>query len=244
VIAIVALVSMGVSAGALVTRSGAPTAPPLAVGAELSPPKPVPPIPLETADGRRVTLASYRGRIVVLAPFLSLCAEQCPITTGAFMQAARRVAASGLRRKVVFIEATVDPWRDTPERLHAFRRLIHDRDIVMLTGTRTHMRAFWRFFGIWYRRVPEDRPADIDWWTHTPQRFDVQHADGLLIIDAAGRWRVADLGMADPGGRLPSQLRRLLNAEGLRNLRSPEEAWTVPQLLQDIAHVRGSAPSA
>jgi hypothetical protein len=48
--------------------------------------------------------------------------------------------------------------------------------------------------------------------------------------------------MADPGGRLSSQLRRLLNAEGLRNLRSPEEAWTVPQLLQDIAHVLGSDP--
>jgi protein SCO1 len=236
---VAAAVSSAAVAGGLAVADRSPAPPPLAIGAELSPPKPVPSIPLVAADRRRVTLRSYRGKVVVLAPFLSLCAEQCPITTGAFMQAARQVAAAGLGRKVVFIEATVDPWRDTPARLRAFQHLIHDRRVVMLTGTRSHVRAFWRFFGVWYRRVPEDTPADTDWWTHTPQRFDVQHTDAIIIIDAVGRWRVADLGTADTDGRLGSRLRSLLDTDGLQNLRSPRAAWTVPELLQDVAHARG-----
>ena len=238
-VTLAALVVVAAAAGGLAVGRGSPTIPPLAVGAELSPPRAVPPIPLSGADGRRVTLPSYRGRVVVLAPFLSLCAEQCPITTGAFMQAAHRIAAAGLGRKVVFVEASVDPWRDTPRRLRAFQQLIHARGVVMLTGTRPHVRAFWRFFGVWYHRVAEDSPPDIDWWTHKPQRFDVVHTDAVLIIDPAGRWRVAALGMADPGGRLSPPLRGLLNTDGLRNLRAPQEPWSVPQLLQDIAHVLG-----
>jgi protein SCO1 len=238
-IALAVLVVAAAAAGGLAAVRGSGGAPPLAVGAELSPPRPVPSVPLVAANGRHVTLAGYRGRVVVLAPFLSLCAEQCPITTGAFMQAAQRIAAAGLSRKVVFVEASVDPWRDTPRRLRAFQRMIHDRGVVMLTGTRSDIRSFWGFFGIWYHRVPEDSPPDVDWWTHRPQRFDVEHTDAVLLIDPAGRWRVADLGMADPGGRIPSRLRRLLNASGLKNLREPKEAWSVPQLIQDIGHVLG-----
>ncbi len=211
----------------------------LAIGAEVSPPRPVPRIPLVGATGEPTSLAHYRGRVVVLAPFLSLCSEHCPITTGAFMQAARRVSAAGRASRVAFIETTVDPWRDTPRRLRAFQRRIGDRGVVMLTGTAAHLEAFWRFFGIWYRRVPEGRPAAIDWWTQRPERFDVEHTDAVLIIDPAGAWRIAVLGMAHPDGRLAPELRKLLDARGLQNLHRPSEPWTVPELLQDIGHVLG-----
>ena len=216
------------------------SAPRPALGTELRPPRPLPDVPLEDAAGRTVRLSAFRGRVVVLSPILTLCAEVCPLTTGAFMHAQRRAAAAGLGRRVVFVEVTVDPWRDTPARLRAFRRLIHDRRVVMLTGSAGHIRRFWRALGVWYRRVPEGSPPSIDWWTHRPERFDVEHSDALDIIDASGRWRVVDLGMPHvPARRLGPELRGLLDRLGVHNLDHPSQPWTVDELLQDVRAVLG-----
>ena len=211
-----------------------------ALGAELNPPRALPDVPLETPSGRTVRLSSFRGRVVVLTPFLTLCAEVCPLTTGAFMQAQTRVAAAGLARRVVFVEVTVDPWRDTPPRLRAFRRLIHDHGVEMLTGSVGNIHRLWRALGVWYTRVPEGSPPSIDWWTHKPETFDIDHSDALDIIDSAGRWRVVDLGMPQvPAGKLGPRLRGLLDQLGIHNLDHPSEPWTVDQLLQDVGAVLG-----
>jgi len=210
---------------------------PLAVGTRLPAPRPVPPLPLVTAAGRPTSLAAFRGRVVVLSPFLSLCSEVCPLTTGAFMQAAADLRRSGLADRVVFVEVSVDPWRDSPARLRAFERLIHDRGVVMVTGDMSQLERFWHFFGVWFARTAEGRPPDVDWWTHRPLRFDVSHTDELAIIGPSGRWEVVDLGTAAPGRSLTPALRRLLNRRGLANLARPQAPWTVAQLLTDLRQV-------
>ena len=56
----------------------------------------------------------------MLAPFLSLCQDECPLITAAFIALQHDVRAAGLAHRVVFVEATVDPGRDTrgpPRRL-------------------------------------------------------------------------------------------------------------------------------
>jgi len=60
--------------------------------------------------------------VVVLAPFLSLCQDECPLVTGAFLALQRDVRAAGLGGRVAFVEATVDPGRDTTARLAAYER--------------------------------------------------------------------------------------------------------------------------
>lgn len=240
-IGVSACVALILVAAGLATRRGSTT--PVqepALGTVLNPPRAVPDIPLENAAGRTVRLSSFRGRVVVLSPFLTLCAEVCPLTTGAFMHAQRRVAAAGLTRRVVFVEVTVDPWRDTPARLRAFRRLIHARGVEMLTGSVANIRRLWHAFGVWYKRVPEGDPPNIDWWTHRPETFDVDHSDEVDLLGPSGRWRVVDLGMPRVSPHdLGPRLRRLLDTLGIRNLGHPSEPWTVDQLLQDVGAVLG-----
>ena len=43
-------------------------------------------------QGKAVSLAALRGKVVVLAPFLSLCQDECPLVTGAFISLAARPA--------------------------------------------------------------------------------------------------------------------------------------------------------
>jgi cytochrome oxidase Cu insertion factor (SCO1/SenC/PrrC family) len=236
-LAVAATLALVAATLGIVLTAGGSSVRPLAAGTRLTPPRQVPPLPLVTAAGRPTSLAAFHGRVVVLSPFLSLCSEVCPLTTGAFMQAAADLRRSGLAGRVVFVEVSVDPWRDSPARLRAFQRLIHARGVVMLTGDMSQLKRFWHFFGVWFARTAEGKPPDVDWWTHRPLRFDVSHTDELAIIGPSGRWQVADLGMPAVRGSLTPALRRLLNRRGLDNLARPQAPWTVAQLLTDLRRV-------
>ena len=82
--------------------------------------RPVPDVPLVDQSGRPTSLAAFQGKFVVLANFLSLCQDECPMVTGAFISMQRDVQAAGLGDRVVFLEVSVDPGRDTPARLAAY----------------------------------------------------------------------------------------------------------------------------
>ncbi len=217
-------------------QAGATVLAPLAVGTELQRPRPVPAIGLEDPSGRRVSLSAYRGRWVVLAPSMTLCHEVCPMTTAALSDLQSSLRRAGLAKQVVVVEATVDPWRDSTARLRAYRRLT-GADFQMLTGSQAAIRSLWRFFGVYYRRVPQGNPPDVDWLTHRPETFDVQHTDAFFLIDPAGQERVIDEGMPSVGGRLPLTLRTLLNAQGRQNLAHPALAWTAANVLEDLYYL-------
>jgi cytochrome oxidase Cu insertion factor (SCO1/SenC/PrrC family) len=200
--------------------------------------RPVPAVPLLDPRGRHVTLEDFRGKVVVLSPVLTLCHEICPLTTAALLTMERTVRRADLGRRVVFAEVSVDPWRDSPARLRAYRRLT-GIDLTLLTGSKPDLRRFWRFLGVAFFRTPERKPVDIDWWTHRPQRFDVAHSDGLFFLDRRGRLRIVLLGMPNDHGSVAARLRRMLNDQGVENLKHPQVAWTVPQALDDLSVLLG-----
>ncbi len=205
---------------------------PLAAGTALQQPRRLPPMPLVDQQGKPFSLQQWRGKWVVLAPSMTLCHEVCPMTTGALMQLQDEVQRAGLSKQVVVAEATVDPWRDSPARIQAYRRLT-GADFAMLTGTQAQIRRLWHFFGVYYERVPQGNPPDVDWLTHKPETFDVQHTDALFFIDPAGQERIAEEGMPSVS-HLPPALRRLLNDAGQQNLDHPQLPWTAPEALDDL----------
>lgn len=197
----------------------------------------IPSTPLIDADGKQASLRALRGSIVVLAPFLTLCHETCPLTTGAFLQMRQAVTAAGLAGRVAFVEVTVDPARDSPARLRAYGRLT-GANWERLTGTPTNIDRFWRFFGIGYRKVPEPPPAQLDWWTHKPERYSMEHTDSVFFIDARGRERIFIVGPTN-GNKLPQALRALLSPAAQAALTRQTGTWTVAQALSDIGHLLG-----
>jgi protein SCO1/2 len=244
VVSVCALTGVGVGIGAALALDGGAARPP--VTGTLTD-RGVPPLRLESAAGRTTSLAALRGKIVALTPFLTLCHEVCPLTTGAFVQMQQAVDRAGLGDEVAFVEVSVDPWRDTPARLRAFSRLTGIR-LLLLTGSKSELARFWRFFGVGFWRTDEDDPAhpDTDWLTHRPLTFDVSHTDGLFLLDARGHERIVDVGMPDVGGHVSRVLRGLLNKQGRSDLAHPEPGWTVRQGLNDVGYLlaRRIAPPA
>jgi len=186
-----------------------------------------------------VSLASLRGKVVVLAPFLSLCQDECPLVTGAFLELRRDMRAAGLGDRVAFVEATVDPGRDSVARLAAYEKEF-GANWDLWTGSPASVAAFWRAFGVSYQKAPEDQPPKLDWWTGQPLTYDVVHTDGYILIDASGRERFVDAGAPHVPGLSP-KLRSLLGQGALHGLAHPEQpTWTVASALASISWVLGT----
>jgi protein SCO1 len=199
----------------------------------------IPNIPLISSSGARTSLGQYRGKDIVMAPFLSLCQDECPLITGAFIALQRDVRQAGLGSKVVFMEITVDPGRDTPARLAAYSKEF-GADWVLATGTQANLDALWKFLGVSVQIVPEEQPAKIDWYTGTPLTYDVDHTDGYFLIDATGHERFSDSNPPNLHGQLDPKLKALLNAGGIKNLDDQSAPnWTVAEALSSLSWLVG-----
>jgi protein SCO1/2 len=211
---------------------------PLAVGTELQRPRAIPAVQLLDQSGTPTSLGRWRGRWVVLAPSMTLCHEVCPMTTAALMELTSQLRAAGLTQQVAVVETTVDPWRDTPARLRAYQRL-SGANFTMLTGSQAAIHRLWTSLGVYYKRVPQGNPPDVDWMTGKPETFDVNHSDAVFILDPAGQELIIDEGMPQVNGALSATMRRLLNDQGRHNLARPQLAWTANQLIEDLYFAMG-----
>jgi protein SCO1/2 len=208
--------------------------------------KPVPAavadVPLTDNQGRTTSLAALRGHIVVLADFMTLCQETCPLTTGNMLEMDRAVTKAGLSDQVRFVELTVDPGRDTPSRLAAYRTLVGaPANWSLLTGSVDAINSIWRYFGVWYQRVAEDKPPGVDWLTGRPLNYDIAHEDALIYLDPAGRERFILVGAPNAtGSPIAPALRRFLSSEGRTNLTHPDAStWTAGEGLSPIDWLSG-----
>jgi cytochrome oxidase Cu insertion factor (SCO1/SenC/PrrC family) len=222
--------------------TGDPPPPPASQGIVQN--RAIPDVPLISASGTPLSLRDYRGKDIVMAPFLTLCQDECPLVTGAFIALQRDVQAAGLDNRVVFMEITVDPGRDTPARLTAYSKEF-GADWVMVTGSPANLDALWKFLGVSVQIVPEAQPAKIDWYTGKPLTYDVDHTDGYFLIGPSGHERFSDSTPPNLHGQLNKKLTGLLNAGGLKNLdeqNAPD--WTLGQALSSISWLVGrSIPS-
>lgn len=220
--------------------SSAPGAPSPNEGLVLNQPTPQT-VALVNQQGHAVTLAGLRGKVVVLAPFLSLCQDECPLITGAFITLQRDLRAAGLADRVVFVEATVDPGRDSVARLAAYQKEF-GADWDLWTGTPSDIAAFWKPFGVDYQIVSEEQPPKTDWWTGQPLTYDVDHTDGYILINQSGRERFVNASAPNEKGALSAKLRGLLNDGGLHDLQNPQGPnWTTADALGAIGWLLGTS---
>jgi cytochrome oxidase Cu insertion factor (SCO1/SenC/PrrC family) len=233
--------ALGLSLSLLLAACGssAPPAPPANQGAIVNEPTPDH-VVLSNQLGQHVTLAGLRGKVVVLAPFLSLCQDECPLITAAFIGLQRDLQAAGLAHKVVFVEATVDPGRDSVARLAAYQKEF-GANWDLWTGSAASVASFWKPFGVTYQIVPEAQPPHLDWYTGQPLTYDVDHTDGYILIDPQGRERFVDINAPNVGGKLDKKLTSLLNAGGLVHLHHPgANYWTLSEALASISWLLGT----
>ena len=188
-------------------------------------------LPLTNQHDQRVDLASWPGKTVVLVPFLTLCSDICPLTTGNLVQVEHSLRADHAASKVQIVELSVDPKRDSPARLAAYAKLTGVR-YQLVTEPPKELAELSRFFGFTYEKVPEDKPPSIDWWTGKPLTYDINHSDNYFVIDPTGAERVVQSAAPDFHGHLNPRIFHFLSGLGLYHLRRPPQPdWTPADVL-------------
>jgi cytochrome oxidase Cu insertion factor (SCO1/SenC/PrrC family)/Cu/Ag efflux protein CusF len=110
---------------------------------------PAPGFALVDQEGRDVSLVSLRGRWVLLDFVYTTCPGPCPILTGIHVDVQRSLPAA-LRERVRFVSISLDPARDTPEKLRAYGEA-RGADLAswsFLTGPEEAVDAVLRSYGV------------------------------------------------------------------------------------------------
>ena len=144
-------------------------------GGELTPPKPAPPLALRDPDGRAVSLAAQRGKLVLVTFLYTHCPDVCPLIAQN-LNAAVRALPKAERDGVRVIAVSVDPKGDTAAAVRAYRkRLQLVPEFDYLIGSRAQLRKVW---AAWSVLSVKDGPELVD------------HVAYTALIDRSGKERV------------------------------------------------------
>lgn len=234
------LVLLACLAGCGLTGSGGNAVPPPShnVGTRMDGtiPKSILDIPLTDSSGRTRHLSDFAGKLVVISDSMTLCQESCPLDTATLVQTARNTDAAGAGKDVEFLTITVDPVRDTVPQMAAYRKLYHGpSNWLALTGTPRDVHRLWKYFGVYIKKVPADKPPPHNWRTHKVLTYDIEHSDETFFLDRHGRERFILEGMPHVAHRseIPTRIYRFLSDEGRENVSDPKPtAWTEKQALE------------
>ncbi len=201
-------------------------------------------IPLTTQTGATTTLAKMKGKTVFAVPFLTLCPDVCPFTTGNVTAVQASITQASQGKDVVVLEWSVDPERDTTARLAAYAKMT-GANWTMVRTSKANTKKLMAFFGAVIERQPIDPSMGddpIDWMTHEPLTYDVIHSDGFNIINAEGVEKFISGAPPAFHGTLPSGLNGFLSEEGKATLKkAPQNGWTPADALEAISYVSGTS---
>jgi protein SCO1/2 len=121
-----------------------------------------------------VALADYRGKVVLLYFGYTWCPDICPTNLALFSQVLNELAAQELAQ-VQPIFVSVDPRRDTLERLQEYTEYFHPQ-LLGITGSDEEVAQVAARYGVIYRAVNPD----------TDKNYAVDHSANTYIIDQGG----------------------------------------------------------
>ena len=199
-------------------------------------------IPLVNSQGKVFTLASLKGKTIVMTDFLTLCNEICPMTSVNMRDIGDAIAKAKLSKTFISLEVTVDPKRDTAARLKSYQSLFNDSSWTLATGTSKGIGDLWAWFGA-YTSTQKAEEGVIDWLTGKQITYDVNHTDVVVIIGPNLHWRWLALGapaVNNPKGKnvVPTKLYTYLSSTGKSNLVKPEEPfWSTASVYGAIKEI-------
>jgi protein SCO1/2 len=146
-------------------------------GSLITPAQQAPEFELQDQNGSLISPGIFLGRVVLLYFGYTACSDICPATLSDMKRVKKNLDKLGNEVALVFI--TLDPRRDTSDRLSSYLASF-DAGITGLTGQENTMAPVWQAYGI-SRAIIGDENGD---------NYQVEHTTRLFIIDQAGNLRL------------------------------------------------------
>jgi protein SCO1/2 len=133
--------------------------------------------------GKRRTLADFRGKAVLVFFGYTSCPDACPTALAEMAQVVDRLGPDGARVQGLFV--TVDPGRDTPERLARYVTAFHP-SFLGRRGAPEEVEQTAKEFKVYFRRAEQASSGH----SHDDGGYMVDHTTAIFVFDPQGRVRL------------------------------------------------------
>ena len=147
-------------------------------GTVYDPPIPAPDFTLTSGDGQVFRLSEQRGRIVLLFFGYTSCPDVCPTTLAELKQVFQKLSSDEQERIRVFF-ITVDPQRDSPERVQQYASRFHPA-CIGLSGSEEVLTPVWQAYGVYREVLPAESASG----------YLVAHSAWIYLVDPEGNLRL------------------------------------------------------
>lgn len=151
--------------------------PPTIAGIFLEPPRPVEAFTLIDQDGQPFDQERWRGKWTFLYFGYTFCPDVCPLTLVELSKMQKILAQEHLDQKNAYLLISVDPARDTPERLGKYAPYFNPK-FEGATGTPEQLAGLAKQFGVYYK-IPDA----------LEENYTVDHSSAVMLIDPQVRLR-------------------------------------------------------
>ncbi len=144
------------------------------------------------------SLSDLHGSAVVMYFGFLSCTEACPDSIAVY-QAARKKLTPEEREQVKFVFISVDPERDTPEKLKQFESFFNGR-LIVVTDTVDKIETLTKQYGVYFDLVDLEGSA---------LQYTVDHSSRFYMVDTEGNLVTAMSHSTTPN-ELAAKIRQLL----------------------------------
>ena len=153
------------------------------------------PFELVNQDGKTVTDKDYLGKPLLVFFGFTHCPDICPTTLFEVSEVLNRLGPDAEKVSAIFV--TVDPGRDTPEKLKLYLSSFHPR-ISALSGSEAQIEAIKKAYYVYAKRVPLEGGG-----------YTMDHTSVVYLMDRQGKF-VAPFNLKRDADTAAAELRRRL----------------------------------
>jgi protein SCO1/2 len=149
-------------------------------------PRPLADVRFVDATGREAHFSDFKGEFTLLFFGFTNCPDICPLTLSLLAQVRADIAsrAPRLTPRVLFV--SVDPNRDTPERIAAYLKGF-DPEFLGVTASDAELAPLLQGLGV-----------AVEKHEHGGANYNVVHNSAIYVLDANAQWVAVTTGPHDP----------------------------------------------
>lgn len=141
------------------------------------PPREAPSFSLDGSNGKKLSLRDHLGKVVILQFGFTYCDKICPVTLARLTEAHKKLGNAARDVQLIFV--TVDPKRDSPERLREHLAAFNPT-FLGATGNPDELAAVLKSYGVVAEQVVSKNKA---------LGYEVNHSTSLYLVDRQGKLR-------------------------------------------------------